>query len=91
MKTKLISRRVLALFIAVVLVSSLFITIATPAAAQVECLHPDVYLCEGMEINDTNLMAAGVGCNPAPGHYGPEGSGYTISIEIEYNPPANAL
>jgi len=93
MKTKLISKRMLNLFVAVVMLISLGITFATPASADIACQHPDVYLCEGTEVNDTNLMAQGVGCIPAPGHYDPDGipdSGdeYTVTIDIEYIPAA---
>jgi len=74
MKTKLISKRMLSLFVAVVMLVSLAISFAPPAVAipdctNPQCINPEINVCAGTVFNNDLLTANGVGCNPIPGTY----------------------
>jgi uncharacterized repeat protein (TIGR01451 family) len=92
MKGKIIPRGVLNLFVGVVMLISLAIGFATPAAAAAptepcsnpQCLNPDITVCAGTTFNDALLQANGVSCDPAPG--GPyAGDGFTYTIAVDYD------
>jgi len=97
MKRKLIPKRMLSLFTAIVLMSSLFMTFATPVSAIPDCtnptcLNPEITVCTGTTFNDALLEANGVGCDPVPGTY-LEGTDdeYTITVSYDFiqNPIPN--
>jgi uncharacterized repeat protein (TIGR01451 family) len=92
MKGKIISRRMLNLFLAVVLVSSLGFALAAPVSAEIpDCTNPQcvtpaqpITVCAGTMFNDALLEGAGVTCDPVPGtDY--QGNGFTYDISISYD------